>query len=434
MYQQDVIFSSKHPKAIYLLAATEMCQRFAYFGVYYLLVLFFTQYWGYPVAKATLCFAAYTGIAALLHLLGGYVADKWSAQATIPIGLFLTGAGCFFLALLRSSFLLPALGLVSLGGALMTPTMYSLLGSLYTKRYHIREGGFAIYYALVNLGSCCALLLLGFLQTFSWSITFLVAGCLSLVGLLPYACAAKKLKMSTKFPHHFVSKENDPHTFPLKRHEKERLFVIVLMTLAAIFFWIAYNQLGSSLTLFAATSVKRTIGTFSFPAPWLIALYFFLVALFAFPLAHLYLFLRRIKSNASPPMRTALSLFFLGLCFIVMQRGAATVQAGTSPAQVSPSYLIIAFALMALAELFITPIFFSLVTYLSPHRYQGLLTGFWFTCMAIGLYLGGYFARWMETINLSSFFDIFMFLALVPAFLIVLFSKKLDTMRHIDGR
>jgi POT family proton-dependent oligopeptide transporter len=131
-------------------------------------------------------------------------------------------------------------------------------------------------------------------------------------------------------------------------------------------------------------------------------------------------------------MKTALSLFFMGLCFLVMQRASTFIPHGAGSGLESPFYLIFAFGLMALAELFLAPIGLALVTNLSPHRYRGLLTGVWFACIGIGFYLGGYFAGFMESVKLSSFFDIFVVTSFVPAFLLVLFSKKLDNMRHIE--
>ncbi len=432
MHHQDAIFSSKHPPAIYLLSTAEMCHRFSFWGIYYLLMLFLTGPLRYPLAEAATLFGIYTGGTALLNLLGGYIADKWNNRSPIWLGMVLTSLGCFLLVFYRHALLFPALFSIGLGGALFNPTAYSLLGSLYSKRYHIREGGFSIYYVIANLGSCFGLLALGYAQTVHWRLAFFLAGCVPLIGLIPYQRALKHIKTLPAKPQHFVSKSKDPHGFRLKRHEKDRIIVILLMTFVSLFFWIAYNQIGSSITLFALNSTNRACGSITLPVPWLTSLYPFFLALFAFPLARLYLFLRRIKSSASPPMRTALSLFFLGLCFMVLQRAAASLQTAPGQATASPSYLVIAFALMALAELFLTPILFSLVTHLSPHRYQGLLTGCWFTSMGIGLYLGGYFSRWMASMELTSFFDLFVLTSLIPAFIIVLFSKKLDSMRHID--
>ncbi|MCB1080562.1 MAG: peptide MFS transporter [Chlamydiia bacterium] len=432
MKQQDVIFSHKHPKEMYLLALTEMCQRFAYWGIGNLLVLFLVKYFTYSTPKATHLFGAYTGIAFILPILGGYIADKWNYRSPILLGSLLTAVGCFCLASLTEFMIIPALILIGLGGGLFTPSIYSLLGSIYADKHYIREGGFSIYYSSVNVGVFISMIVLGYLQTVDWRLVFIVSGCVQLLGVIPYFTVVRKLKHLEVPPHYFVSKKNDPHHFPLKKHEIDRIVVILIMTFVSIVFWMAYNQAGSSMTLFALNFTDRHLGGFEIPVPWFTSAETFFLILFAFPLARLYLYLRRLKSNASPPMKTALSLFFMGLCFLVMQRAAAHIPHGATAAAVNPWYLISSFALMALAELFLAPIGLSLVTNLSPHRYRGLLTGVWFACIGIGFYLGGYLAGFMASISLSTFFDIFVVTSFVPAFLLVLFSKKLDNMRHIS--
>lgn len=417
---------------MYFLALIEMCLRFATWGIGNILVLFFVKYFHYATPKATHIFGAYTGAAFILPILGGYIADKWNYRSPIFLGCLFTALGCFLMATLQESMIFPSLALIAIGGGLFTPSIYSLLGSVYAKRPHIREGGFSIYYAGVNLGVFVAMIVLGFLQTFDWRSVFILTGCVQLLGLIPYFKIKSSLKDLEVPSHYFIKKKDDPNHFPLKKHEWDRIIVILIMTFVSIVFWMAYNQMGSSMTLFALKYTDRHIGRFLIPTPWFPSLEALFLVLFAIPLAHLYLFLRRIKSSASPPMKTALSLFFMGLCFLVMQRAAAHIPHGAGNALESPFYLVFSFALIALAELFLAPIGLSLVTNLSPHRYRGLLTGVWFACIGIGFYLGGYLAGFMETIKLSSFFDIFVVTSFIPAFLLVLFSKKLDNMRHID--
>jgi len=433
MPNSDVIFSNKHPKEMYLLALTELCQRFAYWGVGNLLVLFLVNFFRYETREATHLFGAYTGIAFLLPILGGFIADKWNYKSPIILGMFFSVVGCILLATLSHTLIIPGLMCIAFGGGLFTPAIYSLLGSIYHSKQHIREGGFSIYYSSVNVGVFAAMILLGFLQTISWRAVFIVSACVQALGLIPYFAALKLLKKVEVPSHYFVSKKEDPHNFKLKKHELERIAVIIIMTLVSIVFWMAYNQAGSSMTLFALNYTNRQLFGLEIPVPWFLAAQTFFLILFAFPMAKLYLFLRRIRSSASPPMKTALSLFFMGLCFMVMQRAAQHIPHGTAYAMMSPYYLIFAFALMALAELFLAPIGLSLVTHLSPHRYRGLLTGIWFTCIGIGFYAGGYLAGLISKISLSSFFDIFVFTSFIPAFIIVLFAKKLDNMRHIDS-
>jgi len=430
--EKEVIFSNKHPLEMYLLAITEMCQRFAYWGIGNLLVLLLVTHFTYDASKASHLFGAYTGIAFVLPLLGGLVADKWNYKSPIYLGMSLTILGCLLLASLKRALIVPSIGLVALGGGLFTPAIYSLLGSVYSHRNHIREGGFSIYYSSVNVGTLIAMITLGYLHTLNWAWVFYTCALVQLIGFIPYMFALKKLKTHQVPSHYFLSKKEDPHHFRLKRHEIERIAVILIMTCISIVFWMAYNQTGSSLTLFILNYTNRHVGKFEIPTPWITCLETLFLILFAFPLAKFYLFLKRIRSSASPPMKTALSLFFIGLCFLVMQQASHNIPLGAKKGSISPTYLVISFGLMAVAELLLAPIGLSLVTNLSPHRYRGLLTGVWFTCIGTGFYIGGYLAGFASEMGWPSFFQIFVFTSFIPAFLIVLFAKKLDKMRHVN--
>lgn len=321
---------------MYLLALTEFCQRFAFWGTGYLLVLFFVTHFSFTVPKATQLFGMFTGLSFFLPILGGILADKWNYKSPITIGIVLTAIGCFFLATLYKPLIIPALLLISFGAGCITPSIYSLLGTLYADKQHLREGGFSIYYCLVNGGVLLALLVLGLLQQVSWRATFIVSGSVVLLGLIPYSLALKKLKHIQVASHYFSSLKVVPFRPLLKHHEKDRVFVILILTVISTLFWIAYNQAGSSMTLFALNYTNRVIGGFQVPVPWFIATGTFFLIIFAFPFARLYLYLRKLRSNASPPMKTALSLFFMGLCFLVMQRAAAHIPVGADTGSISP--------------------------------------------------------------------------------------------------
>jgi POT family proton-dependent oligopeptide transporter len=419
----DVIFSDKHPKGMFVLALTEMCQRFAFWGVGYLLVLFLIDHFSYSISVATQIFGLYTGGAFFLAILGAYIADKWKTRQPMFWGSVLITVGCLFLATLNHMLLLLALFLIILGRGLFLPGSYSLLGKLYTDKSHIREGGLSIYYALVNIGLFMALIILGFLQTVSWPAVFLTAAGVQLIGLIPYFFLIKSTPLS---------KQEESPPSHLTPHETDRIIAIFIMIGISIFFWIAYNQTASSITLFAHHFCNRTLFQLSIPALWIVATKTFFLSLLAFPLARLYLFLRRIKSNATPSMKIALSLFFMGLCFLVMQRSAAHISPESQAGVENPLYIVSALLLMALAELFMAPFGLTLVTNKSPHRYQCLLKVAWYGCTGIGFYFGGYIAALFEKISLATFFDIFVFTSLIPAFLLFLFSRRLDHMRHID--
>jgi POT family proton-dependent oligopeptide transporter len=138
--------------------------------------------------------------------------------------------------------------------------------------------------------------------------------------------------------------------------------------------------------------------------------------------------------DPSPPMKSALSLTAMGLCFFVMAFGAKMIPLGAETGAVSPWYLLIAYAFMALGEMLIAPIGLSLITHISPHRFTALLVGVWYLCLGVAFYLGGAIAPFMSKLQpLSTFFNLFVVISFVGAALLFLLVKKLNRMRHLSS-
>lgn len=427
--QTKKLRQKKHPKEMYFLAMTEMAQRFAFWGVGNLLVLYLVKFYDFGGAKATHFYGAFTGIAFVLPVLGGYLADRWNYKSPVIWGIILTSLGCFLLATTEFTFLFPALACLSIGGAIFTPSIYTLLGHIYHDKHAIRESGFSIYYSSVNIGVFLAMIILGYvMHHYGWRLVFIIAACVQLLGLLSFIPIMKFMK-TNKVKHHVFFKDKHKPKYPLHRHEKRRLFVIATLSIVSILFWLPYNQTASSITLFTLKYVDHTVFGYTLPVPWFISLESLFLVIFALPLASLYLFLRKVRSNPNPIMKTAFSMIFMGLCFLILVRAAGSMN---GPDSVNSIYLVFSFALMAIAELLIAPIGLSLITNLSPRRYTALLVGCWYMCIGIGFYSGGYIAGLITTMKASSFFEIFVVISFITAFVLAIFAKKLNKMRHVE--
>jgi proton-dependent oligopeptide transporter, POT family len=418
---------------MYLLTLSEMCQRFAFWGIANLLVLYLVQYHHFPDAKADNLFGIFTGIAFVLPVLGGWIADRTSYRLSVIWGSILNALGCFCIAFGSLPLVYIALILSAVGGCVFTPGIYTILGQVYEKKQQLREGGFSIYYCLVNLGIFFAMIILGLIgQAHSWSSAFILAGIVQLIGLWPFYTVLKS-PLLEHLSQKKLAKEDHPPSRPLSRQEKDRIFVICVLSLFAILFWLAFNQGGSSMTLFALRYTDRQIFGFKMPPSWLLSAESLYLVIFAFPITSFYLYLARIKKDPSPPMKSALGLIAMGLCFLVMVIGAAQIPPGVKSAALSPVYLIGAYALMALGEMLISPIGLSLITHLSPHRYTALLVGVWYLCIGIGFYLGGVLAALMSILHtLAEFFTLYVIISFLGAILLLLFVKKLNRMRHVE--
>ena len=425
--------STKHPKEMYTLALIEMCQRFAFWGIGNLLVIYLVQFYQFSDIKATHLYGIFSGLAFVLPLVGGYVADRTSHKWAVILGSLATAAGCFFITVGMIHFLYLALALAAIGASLFTPSIYTILGKLYKDKHHLREGGFSIYYSAVNLGVFLATLTLGAIgQSNHWTLAFIIAGLVQLLGLFLFF---KVMKGKVFADLHMENKQFkfEKAPTPLKKSEKDRVVVICILALFSIIFWMAYNQGWSSMSIFALRYTKNTLGSFTIPSSFLLSLESLYLILLAYPLSWLYLWLSKRKLNPSPPAKTAMSLVAMGICFAIMMFGAKAIPEGQTSGAVSPFYLVYAYGFMAVAEMLLAPIGLSLVTHLSPHRYTAFLVGVWYVCIGIAFYLGGMIAGLMSSMkHISHFFEIFVIASFISAIFLFLLVKRLNKMRHTD--
>jgi len=424
---------SRHPKEMYFLAVIEMCQRFAFWGIGNLLVLYLVQFHQFSDPSATHLYGLFTGIAFVLPLLGGYIADRTSHKGAVMIGSLSTALGCFLMATGNLDMLYAALFFAAIGASVFTPSIYTILGAVYKDKHHLREGGFSIYYSAVNIGVFLATFILGALgHTNEWAWAFIIAGLVQFAGLFVFLRLMEN-PIFTKMHAAPTKQTAAKNSAPLKKEEKDRIVVICILSVVSILFWMAYNQGWSSMSLFSLRFTDRMIGGFEMPASWILSIESLYLIILAFPLAGLYMWLAKRKMDPSPPVKTVMSLAAMGLCFTIMMLGSRQIPAGAETAAISPFYPISAYFLMAVAEMLLAPIGLSLVTHLSPHRYTAFLVGVWYVCIGIAFYSGGWLAGLMSSMkDLSDFFNIFVLISFIPAVLLLLFVRKLNQMRHAN--
>ena len=423
----------RQPKEMYYLSFIEMCQRFALWGIGNLLVIYAITNFEFADADASHLYGIFSGIVFILPLLGGYIADRTNYKWTVAVGSIAMAVGCFLMAIGLLPLLYVALFFVAIGTIVFTPSIYTILGSLYHKREDLREGGFSIYYASVNIGVFLGTFILGSLgHANHWALAFSIAGAVQLIGLVTFL----KLIKGKAFAYLHQKQDKlaiEKANTPLRKPEKQRIIVICVLSFVSILFWIAYNQGWSSMSIFALNFTDRQIGSFDMPASWLLSLESLYLVLLAFPLAWLYHFLSKYKVDPSPTMKTVWALFAMGFCFLVMTIGAKQIPMDAEKASVSPLYPVFAYLLMAIGEMLLAPIGLSLVTRLSPKRYTAFLVGMWYLCIGVAYYLGGVLGGFMTTsAHISSFFEIFVLMAWIPAVLLFFFVKKLGRMSHAE--
>jgi POT family proton-dependent oligopeptide transporter len=261
------------PNQLFVLFFTEMWERFSYYGMRALLVLFLVTEaskggWGWSRAEATTLYGWYTGLVYVTPILGGYIADRLlGTRRSVLLGGFVIAAGHIALFMDTVPSFYAGLGLVVLGTGLFKPNISAIVGQLYGKDNEgARDGGYTLFYMGVNAGAFFGISLCGYIgEKISWNLGFGLAGVFMILGAIqfwlsqglfgtvgdkPDAAAKVAAQALDDTPAHIVA---------------DRLKAIFVFSFFTIFFWFAFEQAGGSMTIFAADYTDRTlVGTSGF--------------------------------------------------------------------------------------------------------------------------------------------------------------------------
>lgn len=439
-----------HPKGLFLLFGTEMWERFSYYGMRAILVLYLVSTvenggFGWSNADALSLYGTFTMAVYLTPVLGGWIADNILGQRkSIIIGGLLMAAGHFILGTpqawlgdgAESAFYI-GLTLLCCGNGLFKPNISTLVGDLYEQGDSRRDGAFTIFYMGINIGAFVAPLFIGYVgERIDWQLGFIFAGIGMLISVTMQLMMAKKylgdIGVKPSAHHLALSGGGAAKDKVLTAEERDRVKVIVIMSVVSIVFWVGYEQAGGLLNIYAKDFTDRTILGWEMPASWLQAVSALFVIVFAPVFASLWIKLG--DNQPSSPKKFAYSLILVGVGFLFMV--AATLQQGGDlNTKVSVMYLIMTYLFLVFGELCISPIGLSLVSKLAPLKYLSLLMGVWFACSAIankvaGL-VGSFIGEGQEQINNA--FGIFVGLTVsgfVAGTLVFLMADKLVDWMH----
>jgi POT family proton-dependent oligopeptide transporter len=411
-----------HPSGLSTLFFTEMWERFSYYGMRAFLILYMVT----PVADGGLGFSdpdaasiygTYTGSVWGAAILGGIVADRFLGQyRSVLIGGIIIALGHFTLAFKALPFFYTGLALIVVGTGLLKPNVSTVVGSLYAPGDTRRDAGFSIFYMGINLGAFLGPLIAGYLaQRVDWHIGFASAGIGMAFGVTQYILGRKRLLPAVERlasqPRATVVPDAVTRSVPesqggllgFSTTEWKRIGVIVILFVVATLFWGAYEQAGSTLTLFADRYTRLEVMGFSFPSSWFQTVQPICVILLAPVFA--WLWIRLGTREPSVPAKFALALLFMAASFAVLVPAGAMAQAGTG-VRVSPMWLVGAYAISELGELCLSPVGLSAVTKLAPVRILGLMMGVWFLSNSFGNKLAGWAAGFISTMPLETLFGV----------------------------
>jgi POT family proton-dependent oligopeptide transporter len=430
-----------HPRALSFLFATEMWERFSYYGMRALLVLYMVKYLFAPHraeaviglasfraaletvfgALSTQQFAShiygfYTGLVYLTPVFGGLIADRILGQRrTVLLGAGLMAIGHFMMAF--ETLFLFALTVLILGNGAFKPNISTQVGLLYAPGDPRRDRAFSIFYVGINLGAFLAPLVCGTLgEELGWHYGFAAAGVGMTLGLLIYLSATPHL------PHDAFAK-HDSTGAPLARADWLAIGAIAMLLLPVSVYWGTYEQQGNTIALWADQNTDRHFNLLLFsgeiPVTWFQAFNPFMI--FAFT-PFIVAFWR--WQGAREPFtvtKMAIGCFLSAASFLIMV--AAAWSGGDSKA--SWLWLLAFFVVITIGELYISPTGLSMVTKVAPLRFLSLLMGVWLMTNFIGGFLAGYLGTFWSTLGKPSFFLMLAILSGFSGVAIALLSRPL---------
>ena len=443
--------STSHPKGLYLLFATEMWERFSYYGMRAVLVLFLTKAMMMDKAFASKFYGGYTSLIYLTPLIGGFISDRyWGNRRSILTGGLLMALGQFVLFFSASYYgpvgshalshwlLYLGLGAMIVGNGFFKPNISSMVGSLYSATDKRKDAAYTIFYMGINLGSFIGNTITSLIgdkpghpEAFRWA--FLACGIAMLLGtgvfnwgknkylhtpegvqvgetpaisggikgvfaLLPVILAVilgvlylDTAKFSTIVPLLLVAVIGIIALIftdkSLTPGDIQRVLVIFIVSFFVVFFWAAFEQAPASLTFFADEQMDRTIFGYTLPPSIFQNLNAIFVVVGAPLMAMIWTALGRRNAEPPSPLKMAFGLAFLALGYLVMCFGVQDLQPGV---KVSMFFLVALYFLHSVGELCLSPIGLSLVNKLSPIKFSSLLMAVWFVANAIANYLAGF--------------------------------------------
>ncbi len=433
-----------HPRGLFLLFGTELWERFSYYAMRAILVLYLTDTTihgglGWTQKEALDLYGIYTGLVYITPLIGGWLADNYLGQRkSILIGGALMAIGQFTLALPSELLGLNAvhgfvLGLAFLiaGNGLFKPNISTMVGDLYEEGDHRRDGAFTIFYMGINLGALMAGIIAGAVTNeFGWKAGFIAAGTGMLISLVMQMMLAQRwLGDIGRVPSAVsdASKKNQAKSTPLTKQEVDRLKVILVMGLFVIIFWAGFEQAGGLMNIYTQQYTDRMIGSFEVPTAWFQSLNPFFIITCAPIVAAIWVKMGSKEPNS--PVKFAMGLFFLAIGFVCMV-GAVVEQGGDVTVKTSMLWLVGAFFFHTMGELCLSPIGLSLVTKLAPLKLASLMMGVWFGFNAVANYVAGLIGAHVGELGAMAIFGGIAVTAIICGAILLLCSNKLVYWMH----
>lgn len=438
-----------HPKGLFVLFFAEMWERFSYYGMRALLVLYMTQYLFLEVEKgkeiagfaalrtflesvygplghqalSSQIYGLYTGLVYATPFFGGIIADRLIGQKkSVYVGGILMAIGHFLMAI--ESMFFPALLFLIFGNGFFKPNISTQVGGLYEQGDKRRDRAFTIFYMGINLGAFFSPLVCGTLgQKVGWHYGFTAAGIGMIIGLLVYHFGAKHLPEDPKATLNHTHNAQTSHAHePFTAIEKKRIWGLVFIFTVTVLFWGVYEQQGNTMQLWADSNTDWNIFGFEVPSTWFQSFNPFIIFIMAPILDRMWAWQAKRGKEPTSAGKMAIGCFLVALAFVVMVINTRVVGAG---AKSNVLWLFGMTYLFTMGELYLSPIGLSLVTKLSPVRIVSMMMGLWFFATFLGNYLAGAIGGQYEKMTNENFFILMVILAVAAGMIFLATLKPL---------
>ncbi|GGR67874.1 peptide MFS transporter [Streptomyces roseolus] len=472
-----------HPRGMATLFMTELWERFSWYGMRGILVLYLVAaVLDGPLedreALAASIYGVYNAVVYMAAMPGGWVADRlWGARKAVLVGGIIIALGHFTLAVPSDIAFFCGLGLIAVGTGLLKPNISAMVGGLYEgKSGARRDAGFTLFYMAINVGAMIAPLVVGYLgENVNWHLGFGVAGVGMSLAVIQYVLGGRYLGEVGKEPStpatpeekravlrkaglwagiavaalladvalgtfdmehivnvlailgivvpivYFLAIFRNP---ALKSEDRPKIKAFIWFFATAVLFWMIYDQSGSLLTIFADNKTDRVIGGWEFPASWYQSVNPMMVIVLAPVFAALWVKLAQRNREPGTPMKFALAMLLIGGSFAIMGLAGAAA-ANSETGKVTVFWLLSVYLVQTLGEMCLSPVGLSLSTKLAPKLFVGQIMGLWFLATATGNALNGWTVKLNAPMGDAAYYTMWAIIAVAAGLVFMTAGKKI---------
>ena len=435
MKNQSEIFG--HPKGLFVLFFTEMWERFSYYGMRAILVLYLVTQTtgdnpglGWTSGEALALYGWYTMLVYVASIPGGWIADRLIGQKkSVLIGGLTLCLGHSILAVEQMWAFYTGLGLIIAGVGLLKPNISTMVGGLYEQGDIRRDKGFTIFYIGINIGAFLSSLIVGYVgEVHGWHYGFGLAGIGMLLGQLVYMAGQKHLihvgNLLTKTEN---PEEKEKYNQPLTKIEIDRVKVLLLSFLIVIVFWGAFEQAGGLMNIYTLEKTNRVIAGMTIPASVFQSLNAAFIILLGTSVAGYWASRSSKNKEASSLFKMAVGTMIMGTGFFFMSAASAEFDTNGSSAMY---WLVLAYLFHTIGELCASPVALSFITKLAPVKYASIMMGVYFAMTGFGNKLAGFLGESASDLGEFVIFTGIATFCIAFGLLIIVFKKQLNALTH----